>query len=521
MGLQVEATRASELCLHSTRTNLADCLLTIASMSASVRHVIPSLIEQGYRCAVVNFRGCGQTPVTSGQMYSAAKTDDLRSALLWMQQRWPSAEYVLAGFSLGANVVAKYMGEEGSTAPVKGAIVMATPFDLKMGSDELAKKALYDTVMAGNLTAKIAIAAPALCLAAKLEDPLERLLTADSWAKRHREEVKERHVRPHTLKWVDDSMTRIVGGYSAPYGPFPFATADDYYRANGSIHYMHRVARPMLCLNSDDDPIVPSSILNETRQAMATNPNIALAITRGGGHLGWWTSSSHTEKSRFTRWLRQPVREWVQQVFESSVAKAADSYAQSNNPWEQGAVEKVEGVEVELLNEEELLPYEQYLSSNSQQSTPQRGPASKASAHPAVAQVPDSDTKGMLQSSPLHPAALPHDQDEHVSNAAARHAWLRTQILPEIPLLHPSRHPCFTSYKLPRDREVLQDQVMYHLTDRPNVGFLELRRESRVAGCGETFQGGKSIPGASTSVNGDKATGRRHGLREQGTVAGL
>lgn len=46
-------------------------------------------------------------------LYSAGQTDDLRVALMYIQKRFPKAPLLGIGFSLGANVLARYVAEEG------------------------------------------------------------------------------------------------------------------------------------------------------------------------------------------------------------------------------------------------------------------------------------------------------------------------------------------------------------------------------------------------------------------------
>ncbi|QRW07497.1 alpha/beta hydrolase family protein [Ceratobasidium sp. AG-Ba] len=56
----------------------------------------------GYRAVVVNFRGCAGVPLTSPQFYSAGHTDDIRTALSYIQKTYPLAKLTGLGFSLGA-----------------------------------------------------------------------------------------------------------------------------------------------------------------------------------------------------------------------------------------------------------------------------------------------------------------------------------------------------------------------------------------------------------------------------------
>jgi predicted alpha/beta-fold hydrolase len=52
-------------------------------------------------------------PITTPQLYSAGYTDDIRIALMFIAHRYPNAPLLGLGFSLGANVITRYLAEEG------------------------------------------------------------------------------------------------------------------------------------------------------------------------------------------------------------------------------------------------------------------------------------------------------------------------------------------------------------------------------------------------------------------------
>ena len=52
-------------------------------------------------------------PLTSPQLYSAGHTDDIRTALLYISTLYPDAPLLGIGFSLGANVLTRYLAQEG------------------------------------------------------------------------------------------------------------------------------------------------------------------------------------------------------------------------------------------------------------------------------------------------------------------------------------------------------------------------------------------------------------------------
>jgi hypothetical protein len=99
----------------------------------------------GYRAAVIIFRGCAFSytyvfgfsslisnlyigsgvPLTSQLMYSAGHTNDTRQALMYITHRYPKAVLLGLGFSLGANVLTRYLGEEGAQSRISSACVLA------------------------------------------------------------------------------------------------------------------------------------------------------------------------------------------------------------------------------------------------------------------------------------------------------------------------------------------------------------------------------------------------------------
>jgi len=106
----------------------------------------------GYRAAVINFRGCqypllvlhlsclylifsegAGVPITSPLLYSAGHTDDTRQALLYIASQYPNAPLLGLGFSLGSNVLTRYLGEERHESRVHSACVLACVSDYRIG----------------------------------------------------------------------------------------------------------------------------------------------------------------------------------------------------------------------------------------------------------------------------------------------------------------------------------------------------------------------------------------------------
>jgi len=103
-----------------------------------------------------------------------------------------------------------------------------------------------------------------------------------------------------TLNKFDDTFTRIAGG---PSPIFPFRNADEYYIWASSHEIVNHIAVPFLAINAADDPLVKHVPMDS-----GGNGLVAMVLTKGGGHLGWFQSNSD---GQVDRWTTQPVLEWL------------------------------------------------------------------------------------------------------------------------------------------------------------------------------------------------------------------
>jgi len=105
-----------------------------------------------------------------------------------------------------------------------------------------------------------------------------------------------------TLEKFDDTFTRIAGG---PSPHFPFEDADAYYVWGSSHKVVGQIKVPFLAINSADDPVVRHVPMDG-----AGNGLVAMELTKGGGHLGWFQAGP----GYVDRWTTKPVLEWLKLV---------------------------------------------------------------------------------------------------------------------------------------------------------------------------------------------------------------
>lgn len=81
--------------------------LSGGSYEVYLRHAIAPLVlgEGGWECCVVNGRGCAESDVTSGVLFNARATWDVRQVVRMLRERFPNRPLFGLGFSLGANIL--------------------------------------------------------------------------------------------------------------------------------------------------------------------------------------------------------------------------------------------------------------------------------------------------------------------------------------------------------------------------------------------------------------------------------
>eukprot|EP00246_Nothoceros_aenigmaticus_P001554 TRINITY_DN12047_c0_g1_i1.p1 TRINITY_DN12047_c0_g1~~TRINITY_DN12047_c0_g1_i1.p1 ORF type:complete len:404 (+),score=36.01 TRINITY_DN12047_c0_g1_i1:256-1467(+) len=233
--------------------------LTGGSGDSYVRHMILRLRLRGWRPAVFNSRGCGDSPVTSPQFYSASYTEDLRQVVLHVRARFPTSKLYGIGWSLGGNILINYLGQEGQQCVLSGAVSLCNPFNLTISNEDFRKgfNNVYDRSLGRGLR-KIYRKHAALFEGIGGEYNMDLV------------------ARAKTVRDFDEGLTRVSFGYR---------TVEEYYADASSSRVVERVKIPVLCIQAADDPIAP--IRAVPRPEIEANTNFLLVITPTGGHLGW------------------------------------------------------------------------------------------------------------------------------------------------------------------------------------------------------------------------------------------
>ena len=79
-------------------------------------------------------RGCGGLSLESPRVYSANDTGDLQVAVAGLRTMYPDAPILLAGFSMGALLVTKFLAEAASSTAASGRVCSSSLSTVAHGS---------------------------------------------------------------------------------------------------------------------------------------------------------------------------------------------------------------------------------------------------------------------------------------------------------------------------------------------------------------------------------------------------
>ncbi|MFQ3598911.1 MAG: alpha/beta fold hydrolase [Chloroherpetonaceae bacterium] len=216
----------------------------------------------GYDALAWNFRGCSGEPNRLARAYHSGATEDLYAVLEHVVVHYD--EIYLIGFSLGANLTLKYLGEQRhSLSPkIKKAVVFSVPCDLAASSTQISRfsNRLYERRFLKSLRQKIEQKATLFPNEISLEPYLKK-------------QIK-------TLRDFDDCYTAPLHG---------FQNADDYYAKCSSKPLIASITIPTLIINAKNDVFLPASCY-PFEEAKASDV-VFLETPESGGHLGFLTEA--------------------------------------------------------------------------------------------------------------------------------------------------------------------------------------------------------------------------------------
>jgi predicted alpha/beta-fold hydrolase len=253
-----------------------------SSSSSYVLSLQMLLIENGFNSVVMNFRGCSGELNRKAQAYHSGVSHDLEEVLRNVISRHKPEAVSLVGYSLGANVLLKWLGEQHDYSKIDKAVAVSTPFTLGLCSREMLSglSRIYGRYFTRRLLSDYLHKRKEFELQDKGPE-LEELLGLGDVS------------RVSNIWEFDDQITAPLHG---------FESANDYYGRCSSIKFLPEISASTLLIQSYDDPLVPPVALPE---AGMVSESTVMELSPKGGHVGFVSAqSSNWLEHRILQFLR-------------------------------------------------------------------------------------------------------------------------------------------------------------------------------------------------------------------------
>ena len=239
--------------------------------SPYIRGMINSVTANNWQVVVMHFRSCSGEPNRLLKSYNSGVSDDLKEVIDKLKERSIDVDYIV-GYSLGGNVLLKWLGEQKSKTSIKAAVAVSVPLMLDICAREIHKgfSKIYEYALLRTLRDKTR---------AKLKQFPNQLPLKLSQVSALNSFIKFDHL-----------VTAPAHGYK---------NGQDYYAKASSRQFVKDIKVPTLIIQAKDDPFMNETVLPDLSDIPS---NVILEANTHGGHVGFvqgkwpWKAEYYLEK---------------------------------------------------------------------------------------------------------------------------------------------------------------------------------------------------------------------------------
>jgi predicted alpha/beta-fold hydrolase len=224
-----------------------------------VQGMMNTVFHHNRTAVIMHFRGCSGEPNRLARSYHSGETQDFSYVIKIIKNRYPAARLSVIGYSLGGNVLLKWLGESITTDMINAAVAISAPFDLSKVVDRIQTgfSKIYQRQLLNQLIQQIL----------KKRHLVEPIVDCSLLIK-----VKN-------FREFDSMVTAPLHG---------FKDAEDYYRSSSCRQFLKGITVPTLIINALDDPFMTSDCIPHTKEL---SEKIKLELYQSGGHIGFISAS--------------------------------------------------------------------------------------------------------------------------------------------------------------------------------------------------------------------------------------
>lgn len=247
--------------------------------------LLASFKQKGWLGVVMHFRGCSGIPNRLPRSYHSADIDDASYFLQWMNSRMGRQPTAATGFSLGGNMLACLMGDQGDDCLLDAGVIVSAPLMLEPCSSKLERglSRFYQHYLLSKLKKSVR---------RKIKAHPQLLSVTANCLKN----IKK-------LRQFDDLITAKL---------YNFANSTDYYRKTSGMSKLTRVCKPLLIIHAADDPFMTDEVIPQPEQMSAS---VEYQLSPYGGHVGFVSGTLF----RPVMWLEQRIPQWLGQQLEKAL----------------------------------------------------------------------------------------------------------------------------------------------------------------------------------------------------------
>jgi len=239
--------------------------------------ILSALHYNGWRAVLMHFRGCSGTHNRLARGYHSGETGDLAYLINLLHARYPHHQIAATGYSLGGNVLLKYLGEHTHDSGLTAAVAVSVPFVLSRAADRLMQgtSKIYQRYLLRHIQQRV------MNKFRDRQDAPFSVTEIPTWNNFH---------------LFDNFVTAPLHG---------FKNCEEYYRLSSSRQYLKSINIPTLIIHAENDPfLTKDAIPNETE----LSENVALELTSDGGHAGFISGGLPW---RPNYWLEERIPEFL------------------------------------------------------------------------------------------------------------------------------------------------------------------------------------------------------------------
>ncbi len=211
-------------------------------------------------CGLVHHhRSCSGVTNRLARSYHSGETQDIQTTLTMLKLQYPENPIYAVGYSLGGNVLAKYLGEQQQASLIESAVVISAPLQLAACASRIKHgfSRIYQSYLLKQLQQKVYDKLNIASISSQMPLTQDEVATLT------------------TFHLFDDRVTAPLHGFNG---------VEDYYARASGLPYLSQITKPTLILHAKDDPFMNDDVIPQQGEL---SPAVMYELHNNGGHVGF------------------------------------------------------------------------------------------------------------------------------------------------------------------------------------------------------------------------------------------